>query len=233
MPSKVTILFLSNQKAPACSLPVYRIERESETDIPTGEFINMCCGVEVNCTWMLSSLSDAKSIPLNSGAIWRFVLTDDINKVLRRIETEYICIVQQGIQIISENWLSNLIFNCELINNSGVIGISTDTSQQSPFFLPNKEDESSIVFSPENGIVDGIVLFKTKLLYDPVGAFGTDLDGWEIPHFCQRASRYGFENYYIDNEFAILKESLKRGSDEKMKTSLEEMKKNKNWYLPL
>lgn len=213
------------------SLGISYQEIEGEEKESTGIYQNYCCGIAVDiyCVYLAK---EEEFIECDQGIHVHFIKDSNANPVLSRIDTKYICIVDQGIILTSGQWLVSLLFNYEFINKSGVIGISIDTIRQIPAFLADSSESETIIFLPKDGIIDGIAFFS-KLAYYHIGIFGKNLRGWEIPHFCIRALNHGYHNYYIDNQYAMgyinKADSIGRMN---MQASLQEMKKNKNWYLP-
>ena len=212
------------------SLNIDYRERESESDERTNIYENYCCGlkVEVHCVYRSKQY---EFIECERGVTAYFLTDSNLNPVLSKIETEYICIVDQGVEVTSDLWLTNLLFNYTHINKSGVIGISNNTLLSIPTFLSNNDEKESIVFMPRDGIVNGLTFFS-KLLYYHVGVFGSNLRGWEMPHFCIRSINHGYFNYYIDGEICLGMYAKADGIGRiNMQNSLFDMKKNRNWYL--
>ncbi len=212
------------------SLRISRKEEEGEENERTGIYKNYCCGyeVEVHCAYLSK---EQESIDCDNGIAVHFLKDTNLHPVINKIDQGYVCIVPQGIVLTGNQWLGSLLFNYEHVNKSGVIGISSDTSKQAPTFLPDKEEGETIVFLPKDGIIGGLAFFSMKAYYH-IGRLGDQLRGWEIPHFCIRSLKHGYENYYIDGEFALGIEpkgdSIGRVN---MQESLHEMKEKRNWYL--
>ncbi len=209
---------------------------EGELNEETGIYVNYINNIEVyiHCVYKSKSFKPPiESIGRNGEKVIVHFLPDtNINSVLNCITTEYICIVNQGIILTSNQWLTNLIYHYERIHKAGVIGISTDTSKQKPTFIHDIDFKETIVFSPENGIIEGVVFFS-KILQLQIGAFAPNLHGWEVPHFCLRTIKNGYENFYIDGEFAMLQNCLDKDGHGRynMQISLNKMESSNNWYI--
>lgn len=159
------------------------------------------------------------------------------NEMFRRVDTEWVCIIQPNV-FVKRFWLSDLIFYGKIIPRSGAIGFSENLNDSK--FLPmlSTEDEIVInVFIPDSNTLDtrGIWLFNKQNLYF-VGAFSEEKEllGMEITHWQLRALAIGLTNYYIPTHSCLIVSSpMPVREGDAMEKSLKEMKKARNYYLPL
>lgn len=178
--------------------------------------------------------------------LWKFEqsFTDAslYNEMFKVAQHPYICILNPYV-FLQEHWLTELIHYHETVSKSGVVGICHNFSEVNflPTFTAEKE-EFTKVFFPKNNLVNqnGICFFLKEYL-NFVGAFdeSPELSKNEINHFQLRAFYSGLQNYYIPNQTCLIipqkKENKKEysASAEYMKKSINEMKKAKNYYIPL
>lgn len=169
------------------------------------------------------------------------------NKLFRQASGEYICTVGNDI-LLNPGWLYDLVYHNNIIEKSGLTAIHCvlQTGRFGP--LLTKNDDLINVWKRDDNMVYGTMLFKKELLNE-VGGFDETLSkyGCEDSQFAFRVNSLGYNNYYIPNQF-----SLHIGSDfgedteyrkekdknlkiatERLKETILEMKKNKNYKIPL
>jgi len=169
------------------------------------------------------------------------------NKLLRKCTGDYICIIGNDITV-GKDWLNDLIYYADVIDKSGLVGI--DWRNHKGFFTPclSTYDTLVSVWKRNDNTIDGITLFKKEIL-QKVGGFDETFEkyGYEDHQFALRVFYSGYSNFYIPNQFSShvgmdINESseyrknkdisLQKGK-ERYQKSLIEMRKNKNYSIPL
>lgn len=158
------------------------------------------------------------------------------NELFRSCKTDWVCVLQPNV-FVKRLWLTDLIFYAENIAKTGAVSISDYLSECK--FLPMlcTEDELTInVFIPDSNTLDprGITLFTRQNLYF-VGAFTeeSDLKDCEIQHWQLRALNVGLTNYYIPTHTCLISSTSPVRECDVMEKSIKEMKKKRNYYIPL
>ena len=169
-----------------------------------------------------------------------------LNKLLKQCTGDYICIAGNDI-CLSENWLTDLIYYNDIIIDTGFASIYRDGVKG--HFLPRltKHDTMANIWETD-GNNESVKLFKKEVL-DVVGGFDETLSlyGHETNQFALRLSMLGKTNYFIPDqnsmhlgamfnektEYAKMKEHQYQLGRDRFESSVKEMKKSKNYYLPL
>ena len=141
------------------------------------------------------------------------------NKLFRKANGDFICTIGNDITV-QDNWLKDLIHYNSTIINSGISAI---------YCLLDKGiyNKRLNVFVPSSGLVYGIALWNKKLM-NAIGGFDESLNGYgyEDSQFCFRATKSGYLNYYIPNQYSThLGEDLNVDSDYRKKKD-DNLKKN-------
>lgn len=178
--------------------------------------------------------------PINIG------VAKGLNKLLRQCTGEYICIVSNDI-CLSENWLFDLIYYNDIVLNTGFSSIYRDGIKG--YFTPRLTKHDTMVNIWEtDGNNESVKLFKKEIL-DTIGGFDENLSyyGHETNQFALRLSMVGKTNYFIPDqnsihlgamfnektEYAKMKEYEYQLGRDRFASSVNEMKKNKNYSIPL
>lgn len=170
-----------------------------------------------------------------------YITSNVFNSVFRKATFDYVCIIPTGL-FVQENWLTELYYYYINVNKSGLIGISSDLDSLDILPMPNNELLEFInVFVSKNNLISGLSFFNRQYLY-LVGAFdeSLQLNGNEINQFALRFMGLGYYNYYIPSTTCVFLSEGKyinpsdfdKGKDN-MNSSISEMRKMRNYYIPL
>jgi hypothetical protein len=165
------------------------------------------------------------------------------NGLFKKATNDYICILNDNV-FLQEHWLTELIYYYENIHNSGVVSICDNFCGVK--FLPlltTEKETFQNVFLPDNNMVhnNSVCIFLKEYLYY-IGCFDESIElyGNELNQLQFRFTSMGYNNYYIPNQSClVLKENqkinyenLEVGNNNLQKT-IAEMRKIKNYYIPL
>ena len=156
------------------------------------------------------------------------------NDVFRLATGDYICIIPTGL-FLQENWLMEFIFHYCNVAKGGVVGILSDFDKAQLSSLVSADGENFInVFVPKSQYIEGICFFDRQHLYI-VGAFdqSASLVGNELNQFCARCTAGGLYNYYLPTASCVYINDREQANKESLQASLLEMRKARNFYLPL
>lgn len=159
------------------------------------------------------------------------------NEMFRKCEADWVVIVQPNV-FTKRHWLTDLIFYANIIAKSGAVGLANTMNCCKYLPMLSTEDEVMInVFIPDNNRLDtrGIWLFARQNLFF-VGAFTEELElrGCEITHWQLRALGVGLTNYYIPTHTCLIAVlSAPPKNCDAMEKSIKDMKKQRNYYIPL
>lgn len=167
------------------------------------------------------------------------------NELFRMAIGTNICVLKPN-TFLRLSWLTDLLFYNQLVLQTGVCGIIDDYSKIEFLPLLTTENETMMsVLIPESNYLDaeGVMFFNRQLLFH-VGALDEhpDLNGSEWEQWQLRALALGYNNYYIPSQTSYIankgeevfcKKFLRDVSKKQLETSLLEMKKAKNFYIPL
>jgi len=168
-----------------------------------------------------------------------------INALVRECSGDKICFVSPNV-FAPKQWLTDLNFYHKLIPKTGLVGLADSVSQSEYLPIFSTEDEKSVkVFIPNDNCIETHGLFlTTRQNFYFVGALDTspEIAGYEWTHWQMRAISLGLTNFYIPTLPCMVanKEALElamKGIEYKgitaMKKSLGDMKKMRNFYIPL
>jgi len=169
------------------------------------------------------------------------LVSQTYNSVFRKATYEYVCIIPTGL-FLQRDWLTELYYYYVNINKSGVIGIANDLEELDVLPMPNNELLEFInVFVSKTNLISGLSFFDRQHLY-LVGAFdeGLQFHGNEINQFALRCMGLGFYNYYIPSKTCVFlsegkyiqPDDFSKG-EENMMNSISQMRKVRNYYIPL
>ncbi len=160
------------------------------------------------------------------------------NDLLRLATGDYICIIPSGL-FLQGNWLTELIYYYKNIAKSGIASIVYDTKEAELISLLCNDNENLMkVFSPKKNL-ESSLLFVDRQHFYYVGAIdeSVHLIGNEINQFAARCEFIGLFNYCIPSESCFFignSEHIKDAvSEENLKTTLNGMRKTRNYYIPL
>lgn len=216
------------------------------------EYLNVIGEVEVELLVAVTPSTDRRLIdyftpiasalheyyePTNLGEIY--------NNLFRKASHDFVCIFNPYI-FLQQHWLQELIYYHQLIQNSGVVSICDDTNKVDFEPLPCKDLEVfTNVFVPKNDLIDyrGVCLFWRQHLY-LIGAFDENkllFGGDHLNQFQLRCiAKEKLKNFYIPSQSCIMlrkwievSETILEPSKNYVISSLAEMKKAKNYYIPL
>lgn len=174
------------------------------------------------------------------------VYTDEVtdgkayNDMARICTGDEICFVQPNL-FVRHHWLTDLLFYKKSIPRSGAVSLLNNLRGYD--FLPmlSTEDETSInVFIPKNSYMDdwGVMLISRQHFYF-VGALTEDVSmlKCEWVHWQMRAMGLGLTNYCIPTIACYVPFHSDSGFNQQAMTevekSIKEMRRAKNYYLPL
>lgn len=165
------------------------------------------------------------------------------NYLFSKATLDLVCVYALDI-ILQKNWLLELVFYTQAVNKSGIVSICSELNGLNCYSLIGKDEEVfHSVYMPSSEVItnESLYIFYRQYLY-LIGGFDTenDLYGNEFAHLQLRYSYEYFNNYYIPTQSAILlnnneqldKNRLITGS-QKAKESINFMKKNRSFYVPL
>lgn len=169
------------------------------------------------------------------------LVSQTYNSVFRKATYEYVCIIPSGL-FLQRDWLTELYYYYVNVNKSGVIGIADDLEELDILPMPNNELLEFInVFTSKTNLISGLSFFNRQHLY-LVGAFDEDvqLHGNEVNQFALRCMGLGLYNYYIPSKTCVFLSDGKyinpsdfdKGKDNMM-YSISQMRKARNYYIPL
>ncbi len=168
------------------------------------------------------------------------------NKLLKEAKGEFICFIPNDI-LVGDNWLKDLMFYNSQIDKSGFTSIHCEGDKGSFGPLLNHDDTFSNVWKCKNNVTTGISLINREAL-SFVGSFDEllGLYGREREHMAVRLSMAGYHNYYVPGQFSThigreineseyknMKDVAVKRSAPRYENTLREMKKEKNYYIPL
>ena len=122
------------------------------------------------------------------------------NQMLLRAKGDWICLLDNDIEIYGDGWLRALVETYESVPNSGVIGIHTKK------LCPEKHNAVNVngvtifeAIPPKEDAVFGTRLFGRNVL-EKVGYFSEDYGPYALVdnEYNSRVHHSGFRNYYID-----------------------------------
>jgi hypothetical protein len=222
-------------------------EQEFVTKEPVEKYINTICGLQVEII-----IGVKTSIIFDEEIQWVFDLADRVftigdnrtnadayNLLFQNCHNNYICILKNHF-FTEANWLQDLMLFQKNISKTGVVGLASDFLSCEFVPMLSTDEENMIgVFLPKDEIIDvvGAYLFDKQLLF-LVGAFDNsdEVNGYEFLQWQMRCTRLGFHNYYIPTQSCIQLSEPKTYDAEKLQKvnfSVEEMRKNRNFYIPL
>ncbi len=236
-----------------------RIKKESDfviEDTPI-EYLNVIDGIEIELLVAYTKDTDNRLIDYFNAISDRMIeVTNDdkyndvvsdamaYNRLFLKANCDFICILKPYV-FLANNWLVELMFYHETINNSGVISICSKLSNLDYLPLPTKEIESlQRIFIPKDNLVNpnGICFFLRQHLF-LVGAFDESvkfIQGDEINQFQIRSTNNWLYNYYIPTQSCIVIQAQNNidymyisESKQNIERTINDMKKAKNYYIPL
>lgn len=161
------------------------------------------------------------------------------NDLFRQCTTDYVCVLKPNV-FFKKDWLTDLMFYCSNLNKSGAVSLLNDLTGYQYLPMINTDEEESVnVFIPrDNHIADWCVLFFNRQMLYFVGALSEEkqMQGCEWIHWQNRAVHIGLTNYCIPTQSCYtptLTPTPTKESKSFCDKSLLEMRKAKNYYLPL
>jgi hypothetical protein len=166
------------------------------------------------------------------------------NQLFKLAQHEYVCVLKPYI-FPQQHWLIELIHYYEDVDKSGIIGVCPNFANVQYAPLPSKElDRFVTLFLPNDNVVNpnGILFFLKEYLY-LIGALDENtllVGGTEFIQLQKRFSAMGYNNFYIPTQSCLIINQHKytdyigyQASTENLENTLSEMKKVKNYYIPL
>lgn len=223
------------------------IKEEEFVSSKEPQLVNTICGLEVEIVIGIKTNNfDIDSVEkINAIADKIFVIGENINNaeaynmLFKNCSKDYVCVVKEQF-FLEPNWLQDLLLYQKNIYKSGVVSIASDFMLCEYTSLQSNDEENLVgVFCSKDEILEntGAYLFDRQLLYF-VGAFDTSesINGYEFLQWQMRCTRIGFHNFYIPTKSCIHFENQMTYHPERLKiveNSVEEMRKNRNFYIPL
>lgn len=223
------------------------IKEEELVSSKEPHLVNTICGLEVEIIiGVKTDIVDVDNIEkINAIADKVFIIGENVNNaeaynmLFKNCSKEYVCVIKEQF-FLEPDWLQDLLLYQKNIFKSGVVSIASDFMLCEYTSLQSSDEENLIgVFCSKNEILEntGAYLFDRQLLYF-VGAFDTDnaITDYEFLQWQMRCTRIGFHNFYIPTKSCIHFKNQKMYEPEKLKIvekSVEEMRKNRNFYIPL
>jgi hypothetical protein len=222
-------------------------EQELITKVPVEKYVNTICGLQVEIIIGIKT-----SLLVEEESKWIYDVADRIftigdnksnadayNLLFQNCHNDYICILKNHF-FTEANWLQDLMLFQKNISKTGVVGLASDFLSCEFVPMLSTDEENMIgVFLPKDEMIDvvGAYLFDKQLLF-LVGAFDTsdEINGYEFLQWQMRCTRLGFHNYYIPTQSCIQLIEPKSYDEKKLQKvnfSVEEMRKNRNFYIPL
>lgn len=165
---------------------------------------------------------------------------ENLNSMIRICEGKEIAFIEPN-TFLCQHWLTDMLFYKRSLIKSGVVGMLTSLRDYDFLPLVTMEDESVInVFIPKKDVLEdmGVWLVDRQLFY-LIGAFTTNKNhvGFEWLHWQKRARLMGYCNYCIPT-LPAFKPMIPQVSPpvefaDNVEKDLKEMRKAKNYYIPL
>lgn len=166
------------------------------------------------------------------------------NELFRLAQQEYVCVMKPYV-FLQQHWLTELIHLYAEVDKSGVIGVCPKFTSVDYAPLPSKELEAfTNVFLPKDNAINcnGILFFLREYLY-LIGALDENQLFVGATEFMQLQKRFfamGYNNYYVPTQACLIAKEHKytdymgyEASKENLNGSFLDMKKAKNYYIPL
>jgi hypothetical protein len=207
------------------------------------EYIKTINGVEVELIVGIKEGCDSRLIdyfkPIASKLIELNYAKNDAmayNEIFRSCNEKYICIFNTFV-FLRDHWLNELIYYNNIIEKQGVVGIPDNFNNVSYLPLLSTDNENFVnVVIPKDNIVNqySVCLFLREYLFY-VGAFdeSQSLVGNELNQFQLRCIALGLNNFYIPNQSCLIINKKEQKNKTELNNSIKEMRKNKNYYIPL
>ena len=169
------------------------------------------------------------------------------NKLFRKCTGDYICLIGNDI-VVHKNWLNDLIYYADLIDNSGICAIFCEGIRG--YFTPLMSVNDTLVniWKRNDNTIDGLQLFRKEIL-EKIGGYDETFGkyGYEDNQFALRCAYSGYHNFYIPNQFSTHigrdinetsnyrkeKDLALQISQLRFVETLREMKKSKNYFISL
>lgn len=218
---------------------------------PPPEFIKTIDGIEVELLVAIKG-EDGNAVALQEYFAKRatkvIMLAEGVsdahahNRLFALTTGEYVCILNPYV-FLEKYWLTELLYHHQAIEKCGVIGICEDYRHSNYTPLLSKQGEGNFIsaFVPDNNMIanNGVCLFLREEL-NHVGAFdeSVELAGNELRQLQLRFVALGYNNCYIPNQSCLVLDrpmdynKVSQGN-KNLYDTLAEMKKVKNYYIPL
>ena len=207
------------------------------------EYINTIDNVEIQLVVGIKHGIDKRLIDYFSKIATDIIFLDDTdneaisyNKMFRKCKNEFVCIFKTGV-FLQPHWLNELICYLKLVKNSGIVSICNNYTELEYLPLLSSDNENFInVFIQKDNFINknGVILFLREYLY-LVGCLNEQqkLIGNELYELQLRYMALGFNNFYIPNQSLLNINQTHEIDKTELNESINEMRKNKNYYLPL
>lgn len=137
---------------------------------------------------------------------------DEMNSLINISDAEYIVVFSSNL-LVNDSWCEDLLYYSKKIIGSGCVGIR-DVNDSKLKYKPllTIDDDLKNVWVSDNNIVEGIFMFKKKLLTEDIGMFDRlfDKTGFEQAEFSLKLAFSGHNNFYIRKQTCIAMEIANR-----------------------
>jgi hypothetical protein len=161
------------------------------------------------------------------------------NILFRKCFNSFVCVLPTDV-FLKPNWLSELSFFSENVDNCGFAGVPHTVLNCTYSPVITKEFEGFLnVFLPANMTIktDVPFLFNTKLLFTLGGLTeDTTMHGYEFYHYQLRAIYSGLVNFYISSTASVVIPKRQVNDDNAKKIAeqnVQLMRKQKDFYIAL
>jgi hypothetical protein len=223
------------------------LKEEEFIDTQEPTIVNKICDLEVEIVIGYDKNSNSKAIDYFKSIADNLIEVDSIknecetyNKLFRNCSNEFVCVVKQNC-FFEDGWLNELIAYSKIVDKVGCMSIvSNFTTCEFISVMTNDSENMLGVYLPKEEFFDvyGVLFFPRQHLYY-IGALDCNptIKNCVFEQWQMRCARYGLNNFAIPTQSCIYipQESIiKTTIDYKnANNSVEEMRKNKSFYIPL
>jgi len=229
------------------SLKFSREQKESEFADDEITYVNKVDGLEVELVIGYDKKANLKVVEHFKKIANILIPLDEVsnvaesyNRLFLSCTKEYVCVINR-MTFLDYGWLNELYAYSKLIDKVGCVSIVSSLLSCEYISLLSSDGESMVgVYLPKQEFFDvfGILFFSRQHLYF-VGALDSNpqVKNYVFEQWQMRCARMGFNNFAIPNATCIYipKNNFSRTNAElsDVISGVEEMRKNKNFYIPL
>lgn len=210
-------------------------------------YVNKVDGLEVDLIVGYDKTTDKKAVEYFTKIADKILEVEDLNLIANTYNQlftlcnkDYVCVINR-LTFVSVGWLNELYAYNKLIDKVGSISIVSNLLNCDYISLLSSDGENMVgVYLPKQEYFDtfSILFFSTQHLYW-VGALDNNLTikNYVFEQWQMRCARMGLNNFAIPNASCIhIPKNITVKTNAELKLTIdtvEEMRKNKNFYIPL